>query len=187
VDSDPALMTPLYQRILGGAWDELAPPIRELHSVTGQSVFTGRCRVERGRSPLSMLAAAMIGLPRAGADQDVRVTLTVEGDGERWTRRMGGRQFSSLQHPGRGLSRGLIRERIGPLRVHMALVVAWADLRYVIRRWTLFGVPLPICMGPRGRASESVEAGRFCFDVEIGHPLTGVIVRYRGALSRFPS
>jgi hypothetical protein len=54
----------------------------------------------------------------------------------------------------------------------------------VIRRWTLFGVPLPLCLGPRSRASESVENGRFRFDVQIRHPLTGLIVRYRGLLSR---
>jgi hypothetical protein len=42
----------------------------------------------------------------------------------------------------------------------------------VIRRWTLFGVPLPLCLGPRSRASESVENGRFRFDVQIRHPLT---------------
>jgi len=180
-------MAPLYQRILGGAWHDLAPPIRELHSVTRTSVFTGRCHVERGRSPLSMLTAAIIGLPRAGADQEVRVTLCVESDGERWTRRIGGRQFSSLQHPGRGRPHGLIRERFGPICVYMALAVDGADLQYVIRRWTLSGVPLPISIGPRGCASESVEEGRFRFDVEIGHPLTGLIVRYRGVLSRIQS
>jgi hypothetical protein len=180
-------MSPLYQRILGGAWDGLAPQIRELHSVTGESTFRGRCRVERGRSPLSKLVAAMIGLPHAGADQEVCVTLTVEGDGERWTRRIGGRQFWSLQHPGQGRSVGLIRERFGPICIHMALLADGLDLQYLIRRWTLFGIPLPLSMGPRGRASESVEDGRFRFDVEIGHPFTGLIVRYRGLLSQTPS
>ena len=31
-------------------------------------------------------------------------------------------------------------------------------------------------------AVESVNARKFCFDVEIAHPLTGLIVRYRGWL-----
>lgn len=179
----PAEGTPLYQRILGDAWETLAPQIRDLHSVTRESVFTGRCRVERGRSPLSRLAAALIGFPKPGPDQEVSVTLTVERDGERWVRHIAGHRFSSVQHPGRGRSDWLVRERFGPVCVHMALVVEDTALQYVIRRWTLFGIPLPLWLGPRSRASESVEDGRFRFDVEIRHPLTGLIVKYQGLLS----
>ena len=36
--------------------------------------------------------------------------------------------------------------------------------------------------GPWSRAFERAEEGRFHFYVEIGHPLTGLIVRYRGWL-----
>ncbi len=35
---------------------------------------------------------------------------------------------------------------------------------------------------PRGDSCEFVEAGRFHFHVEIDHPFTGLIVRYRGWL-----
>jgi hypothetical protein len=35
---------------------------------------------------------------------------------------------------------------------------------------------------PRSTAFEAVEDGRFRFHVEISHPLTGMIVRYRGRL-----
>jgi hypothetical protein len=135
--------------------------------------------VERGRGLLSKLVARFIGFPNAGADQDVSVTLTAEGDGERWVRRIGGYRFSSFQRSGRGL----IRERFGLVSLHMALVVEGATLRYVIRRWSLLGVPLPLALGPRrSRASESVEDGKFRFDVEIRHPLTGLIVHYEGLL-----
>jgi hypothetical protein len=175
---------PLYRRVLGSAWDDLAPQIRDLHSVTHESVFTGRCTVERGRNPLALLVGRMIGFPKAGTDQAVSVTLTTEGDGERWVRRIGGRRFSSVQHPGRGRSEWLIRERFGPVCVHMALVADGPNLRYVIRHWTLFGIRLPLWLGPHSQASESVEDGKFRFDVEIRHAFTGFIVRYRGLLSR---
>jgi hypothetical protein len=46
----------------------------------------------------------------------------------------------------------------------------------------LFGLPLPRGLAPRGDAFESAEDGRFNFNVEIGHLLTGLIVRYRGWL-----
>lgn len=45
----------------------------------------------------------------------------------------------------------------------------------VLRRWCAFGVPLPMRLCPRSEAHER-------FHVEIGHKLTGPIVRYRGWL-----
>jgi hypothetical protein len=53
----------------------------------------------------------------------------------------------------------------------------------VLRRWSAFGIPLPLWLAPRPTAFETVENGRFRFHVEISHPLTGLIVRYRGWLS----
>jgi hypothetical protein len=44
------------------------------------------------------------------------------------------------------------------------------------------GIPLPRALAPRGDSYEFVEAGRFHFHVEIDHPFTGLIVRYRGWL-----
>jgi hypothetical protein len=35
---------------------------------------------------------------------------------------------------------------------------------------------------PRSTSYDTVEDGRFRFHVEISHPLTGMIVRYRGWL-----
>ena len=55
-------------------------------------------------------------------------------------------------------------------------------LRLVVRRWSAFGVPLPLALAPRGEAFESADDGRFNFHVEIGLPLIGLIVRYRGWL-----
>ena len=47
-----------------------------------------------------------------------------------------------------------------------------------------FAMPLPMWLGPRALAHETAEAGRFHFHVEISHPLTGLIIRYRGGLVR---
>jgi hypothetical protein len=51
-----------------------------------------------------------------------------------------------------------------------------------MRRWSLFGIPLPAWLGPRSDSFESVDQGRFRFHVAISHPLLGSIVRYRGWL-----
>jgi hypothetical protein len=174
---------PLYQRVLGQSWDQLAPEIRQLHSVTSVSSFNGRCTVDRGRNPLAWLIATLIGFPKAGSDQSMTVKLTVDGDGERWVRSSGRRTFSSVQHSLRGRSEWLVCERFGPVCVDMALVVDGANLRYIVRRWRLLGISLPLSLGPRSTALESVQDGKFRFDVEIGHPFTGLIVRYCGLLT----
>jgi hypothetical protein len=64
----------------------------------------------------------------------------------------------------------------------MALVAGSGRLSLVLRRWTLLGLPLPMWLCPRSTSFESVENGRFGFHVEISHPFTGLIVRYRGWL-----
>jgi hypothetical protein len=64
----------------------------------------------------------------------------------------------------------------------MALVVDGQTLQYIVRRWALFGISMPLFLGPRSKAAESAKDGKFCFDVTISHPLTGLIVRYRGLL-----
>jgi hypothetical protein len=64
----------------------------------------------------------------------------------------------------------------------MALVIDGGRLRLVLRRWSIFGIALPLSLAPRSNTYEHVEDGRFRFHVEISHPLTGLIVRYRGWL-----
>ncbi len=180
--------SPLYQHVLGESWNQLSPEIRQLHSVEAEVKYGGRCTVERGRHPLSSLLAAIIGFPRAGNNQDITVTLTSDGKGgERWVRSTGSCTFSSMQREGPGRAKWLIREAFGPIFVDMALVVENKNLRYIVRRWGLFGVMLPLALGPRSSAIETVEEGQFCFDVQISHPFTGLIVRYRGLLKPRPA
>jgi hypothetical protein len=80
----------------------------------------------------------------------------------------------------------LIIERFGALEFAMALVVEGDRLRLVTRRWSAFGMPLPIWLAPRSNAYESEENGAFRFFVEISHALTGLIVRYDGWLKPQP-
>jgi len=54
--------------------------------------------------------------------------------------------------------------------------------RHAVSTWNFLGLPLPRFLAPRIAACESAEDGRFNFHVEISHPLTGLIVRYRGWL-----
>jgi hypothetical protein len=177
----PASM-PLYRRLLGEAWHALPEPLRRMHDISDVLVAQGVARVDRGTGLLARLIAATFRFPRAGHDIPITVTFRAGAGREIWQRDFAGRWMQSVQQAGRGRFERLLHERFGPFGFGLALVTEPGRLRFVVRRWTLFGLPLPRGLAPRGDAFESVDDGRFNFHVEIGHPLTGLIVRYRGWL-----
>lgn len=181
-DEIAAKNAPLYARILGSAWDEVPAEIRAMHDVRSTASAEGRASVERGRSPLARLAAWVMGFPDAAADTPVSVKFEVVDGVETWTRTFGNQTFSSQQFAGRGRSDRLVSERFGPLEFAFALVAADGKLELVLRRWSAFGVPLPLWLAPRSKSYEASEGGRFRFHVEISHPVVGLIVRYKGWL-----
>ena len=143
-------------------------------------VAEGTATVTRGTGFLARIAAAVVGFPRAGEDVPVKVEFKLENGRERWTRTFAGHAFHSTQEQGQGRFAWLVCERFGPLCAGMALVLDADKLRLVVRRWSVFGIPLPLWLAPGG---DSYAAdGRFHFHVEIGHPFTGLIVAYKGWL-----
>ena len=173
---------PLYQRILGEAWSRLPAALRAMHSVTDERQAEGLAMVERGTSAMSRLLGALIGFPPAGQNVRVRVSFTVRRQMELWRRDFAGKIFSSVQSEGSGRWARLIVERFGPVRIGLAVVLVETRLRLIVRRWSVLGVPLPLALAPTGDFHEAVEDGRFHFHVEIRHPFTGLVVRYRGWL-----
>jgi hypothetical protein len=178
--NDPDDDLPLYRRVLGAAWATIPPEVRAMHD--GATSAEGRAHVERGTGALSRLAAFLLGFPKAGDDLPLSVRFVLSPKGETWTRTFAGKVFSSDQFAGRVRSARLLCERFGPLTFAMALVMDGSRMRLVLRRWTVFGVPLPMWLCPRSDSYETAEDGRFRFHVEIDHKLTGLIVRYQGWL-----
>lgn len=176
--------SPLYERLLGTAWGLLPPAVREMHDRSGAGTASGLATVETGTGMLARLLARLFGFPAAGRDVPVKVTFAVRDGRETWLRDFAGRRFSSVQEAGRGRFDGLLCERFGPLAFGLALVADGGQLRLLTRAWSLFGVPLPLAFAPGGLAFEAEVAGRFSFHVEIRHPWTGLIVAYRGWLTR---
>jgi Domain of unknown function (DUF4166)/Saccharopine dehydrogenase NADP binding domain len=170
----------LYQRLLGDAWERLPPPVRAMHDGVGAA--EGVACVERGRHPLAWIAARTMSFPPAHPETPVSVRFAADREAERWTRKFGKHAFSSRQYEGAGKSRRLLVERFGVLQFAMALVLDGDRLRLVTRRWSAFGIPLPLWLAPRSNANETAEHGVFQFFVEITHPLCGLIVRYKGWL-----
>lgn len=184
IRSTPRDSALLYERTLGDAWHALSPAVREMHS--GGESAEGRARVDRGSGPLAMLAGAMMSFPPAAADIPVRVTFEQMPGGEVWRRTFGRNSFQSHQYEGRGKSERLIVERFGALEFAMALVADGDRVRLITRRWSAFGIALPLWLAPRSDAYEREENGVFHFFVEITHPLAGLIVRYSGWLTPQP-
>jgi hypothetical protein len=173
---------PLYRRLLGDAYHAMPAPLREMHDLKDKMAVEGRATVTRGRGLLARIAATIVGFPRAGENIPVRVDFKLENGRERWTRTFAGRAFHSTQEQGHGRDAWLVCERFGPVKVAMALVLDGGRLRLVVRRWSVFAVPLPLFLAPGGDSYEYAADGRFHFHVEIGHPWTGPIVGYQGWL-----
>jgi hypothetical protein len=174
---------PLYRRLLGDAWSLLPAPLQRMHDLRDRLTAEGRATVERGRNPFGRLIAALFRFPKAGHDLPVTVAFERRDDAEIWRRTFAGRSFASAQHEGRGRSDRLIVERFGPFAFGVAAVVHEGRLQLVLRRWSVLGLPLPLRLAPGGEAYEYAADGRFHFHVELGHPLIGLIVRYRGWLA----
>lgn len=169
----------LYQRLLGDAWESLPLPLIKLH---GCKKAEGFAKVEVGKNPFSRLVAKLFGFPEAGRDIPVQVSFHRKDGGENWTRTFAGRSFSSFQSEGLGLSEKLLAEQFGIFTFGLALVVEPEKLSLIVRRWSFFGIPLPLALAPIGNTYEHVAEGRFCFHVEIKYPITGLVVRYQGWL-----
>jgi hypothetical protein len=179
-ESDAA---PLFQRALGEAWLHLPETVRALHA-DGRQRWEGRATVERGRGLLARLCAAALRFPRAAESVAAQVEFTPRGRGMLWRRTFAGRSFASVLLPGTGRCERLVVERFGPLAFGIALVREGPRLRYVVGRWSICGIPMPSRWAPCGATHEFDDGGRFGFDVEIRHSLTGLIVRYKGWLVR---
>jgi Domain of unknown function (DUF4166)/Saccharopine dehydrogenase NADP binding domain len=173
---------PLYRCLLGDAFDGMPAPWRVMHELKSELKAEGVARVDRGTGALARLVANLFGFPAAGGHVPVKVTFTARDGIETWRRQFADRCFVSTQQEGSGRFERLLCERFGPFRFGLALVVDDSRMHLIVRRWSAFGIVLPRAWAPISTAYEFVEDGRFNFHVEIGHPLSGLIVRYQGWL-----
>jgi hypothetical protein len=174
---------PLYKRILGEAWEALPAPIATLHNIMSKErKAEGTARVETGKHPFARLLAALYGFPRTGEHVPVKVSFHRKDSGELWERDFAGRRFSTFQFEGDGYADKLLLERFGPVTFWMALVLKEGKLHSITRRWSVFGIPLPLAFAPKASVYEYADGDDFFFHVEVRHWLMGLIVRYEGKL-----
>lgn len=171
---------PLYRRVLGARFDQLPPKVRELHDLQGTAAWVGRADVERGRSWVARIGAALTSLPPTGKDQPLQVTFAQDGDEEIWSRRFGTSLFRSVQYQ----DGGRVCERVWPVTFVFALDASGEGLGLKLEGLRLLGVPMPRFAHPAITTFESDGEGRYRFGVEARLPLFGLLVRYAGWLER---
>ncbi len=156
--------------------------VRTLHEAPSGTTYRGEACVRRGRGILANLAARFAGLPPAARSVPVTVSISYDADRETWRRRYAGHVMTSTMAEGSGRWSRLMVERIGPVRLGMALVAEGSRLRLVPRRWSLLGMPMPLILAPNGSMFEEERDGRYRFHVDVSSPLTGFIASYSGWL-----
>ena len=173
------------ERVLGLAWPELAPSVRAAHSNTRSTrTLAGLATVERGTGVLARITAGIFRFPEASNEVPITVSFVQSSGGEIWTRDFGGRKFKSTLSAGTGRNEHMLEERFGPFKFGMALVLEKGRLNFVVRNWSVLGLPMPRLWAPFGDTYEYEKAGIFSFHVEIRHPLLGLVVRYVGCLAQ---
>ncbi|MEO1195175.1 MAG: DUF4166 domain-containing protein [Pseudomonadota bacterium] len=171
----------LYPDTLGAAFANLAAPVKAFHGTPG--TWAGTADITGSTSLVARTLARALGFPRPGKGIPVKVTTTSLGGTERWQRDFGGHRMTTTQERGQGRMEGLIVERFGPIAIGLAMIVKADRLYLVPRRATIFGLPMPRWLLPRGDTFEAEADGMFQFDVTVKVPLLGLIAAYRGTLS----
>lgn len=182
-DDGASFRPSLYRRVLGHAYEAMSVAGQRLHD-GGGGTWRGRYAVDGPATLAGHLVSRLFALPSATADAPIEVDFVVRGGRETWIRRVGGRAMRSEQYIGLRRPAGWIVERFGPFAFDLAVPVKDGRLELVMAGMRIAGVPLPRFCWPVVTAAETEdEQGRFCFDVEIGLPWIGRLVRYRGFLT----
>ncbi|AZO78166.1 MULTISPECIES: SDR family oxidoreductase [unclassified Bosea (in: a-proteobacteria)] len=180
----------LFETVFGAeAYSGMPAAIRAFHSVNAEPVWRGRADVARGEGAMIGLLCRCFGLPAAGTELPVTVSVargdSFDDSSETWTRNFAGQRFSSHL----SMDRGELREAFGPFSFTLAAEASPDGLALPIAAWRVFGLPLPRFLMPSAEAREMVDAeGRFRFDVRLSLPFFGLLAHYRGWLKpRGPS
>lgn len=174
---------PIFQQVLGDAFEAMPEAIRSLHNGFGQRKFGGRARTQGSLGVIGWIAAKVVGFPAAATDISVDVTITADEHTENWQRAFGGKTFNSVMSIDEG---GFLQESFGPLSMRLGLRFENGKLHYPVIKGQLFGwIPIPTLLLPKSLAHEGVdEEGRFTFDVLLKPPFGGRIAHYKGWLIR---
>ena len=173
---------PLYVRVVGDQWAQVADPIRCVHTRRSILRASGRLRVEHGPHFVARIVARLLRLPRPTAAADTQLVVTSRPDGEHWRRTFDGRRFDTWQYESNAFE---LAERYGVLEFRFRLDASAGSLLYVQRGASLsFGpvrVRIPARWAPRVEAREDPAGqARLKVSVRVVVPGVGQLIAYEG-------
>jgi hypothetical protein len=149
-----------------------------VHDGRARKVLSGRCRITRGTGVLARLFAWAASLPKAGDDLPVQVLFQCDERGEIWGRDFAGQPMRSTLTD----RDGCLEECLGPVRFRFALRADDRAIMWNVVGIRVLGLPLPAAWFEAVNARQSVEAGRYTFDVRAELPWIGLLIHYHGWL-----
>lgn len=174
-------LPPMFRRVLRGHLDQTPACVRRLHGGAARAVYRGEVVVERGHGRLARLFAWATSLPPAGTGP-IEVEISARGGGERWVRRIGGREMRSRLQA--FSFSWLLWEWLGPVVFGFDLRVEDGAIVWRVGALRLFGLlPLPARWFRGVHCRESGVGDRYRFDVRAELPGIGLLVHYRGWLA----
>lgn len=170
---------PLYARVMGASFSTLPEATRRVHRGRPAIIAEGEAAVVGAGNALGRLIARFFGMPQEASRVPVCVIIESRDGREYWTRFFAGRPMRSVMERA---GEGIVEERFGPVAIRMTLVTRPDGLDMVRHSGRLGWLPLPQFLLPTIRAEERADGNRHRFDVEVGLPVIGRLVAYRGYL-----
>jgi hypothetical protein len=170
---------PLYARVMGESFAGLPEVTRRVHRGRPAIIAEGEAAVIGAQHALGRVLARMFGLPAEASRVPVRVLIESRDGREYWTRFFDGKPMRSVMQRA---ADGLIEERFGLVAIRMMLVARPDGLDMIRHSGSLGWLPLPKVLLPSIKAEERFDGNRHRFNVEVGLPLLGRLVAYRGYL-----
>ncbi|MEE1610769.1 DUF4166 domain-containing protein [Microvirga sp. CF3016] len=170
----------LFDKVLGSDIARLPAVVRDVHT-NAPLHLTGRAAIDGAQNGTAKIIAKLIGFPSGASNEPADVLLRRSGDGEVWIRRFGRSVFRSTLKPGDEPRR--LHERFGPFDVELEITPHESGFDLEVVGWRIGPVRLARRAAPYTLAKAFADdEGRYGFDVTIGLPLIGRLVRYRGWL-----
>lgn len=164
------------QLCLGPDFERLVPTVRRAH--LGRIELSGNVAVARGRG-LGGLLAGLLRMPQSHAACPLHVVGEHHAEKMIWRRDFAGRRMEShFRKDGPCLV-----EKMGSISLRMLPQVQSGRLHYTLMAARVGPIPLPGWLKPSLIAWEGEHDDDYEFEVEVGLPLIGRLIRYAGRLT----
>jgi hypothetical protein len=180
----PRASCPLYARLLGSSWFQVAEQVRAAHAAEPIVQGRGRLRISHGRSHVARVLARALRLPRATEAAETRLLVTSSADEEQWRRTFDDRRLDTRQY---SAGDGTLAERIGILELTFRLEASDGGILFRQIEAALWfaslRLPLPKPLAPRVIAREDpAGANHIHIHVCVELPVVGPVLTYDGAV-----